>query len=62
LELKLKDRHLDMTEVIEAEFQAVLDTLTEHELHDIYIQKKWQKRWGQSIRAEGDYFKGGGGQ
>jgi hypothetical protein len=31
LEIKLKGRHFDTTEVIEAESQAVLNTLTEHD-------------------------------
>jgi hypothetical protein len=30
LKLKLKGHHFDITEVIEAEWQAVLNTLTEH--------------------------------
>jgi hypothetical protein len=32
LKLKLKGRHFYRTEVIEAEWQAVLNTLTEHDL------------------------------
>jgi hypothetical protein len=31
LKIKLKGRHFDTTEVIEAESQAVLNTLTEHD-------------------------------
>jgi hypothetical protein len=32
LKIKLKDRHFDTIEVIEAESQAMLNTLTEHNL------------------------------
>jgi hypothetical protein len=42
LKIKLKDRHFDTTEVIEAESQAVLNTLTEHDFQDAF--KKRQKR------------------
>jgi hypothetical protein len=49
LKIKLKDRHLD-TEVIEAETQVVLNTLTEHDFQDAF--KKWQKRWERFILAE----------
>jgi hypothetical protein len=44
----------------EAESQAVLNTLTEHNFQDEF--KEWQKRWEQCIHAEEDYFKGDGGQ
>jgi hypothetical protein len=46
--------------VIEAESQAVLNILTEHDFQDAFTI--WQKRWERCIRAEGDYFKGDGGQ
>jgi hypothetical protein len=60
LRTKLKGRHFDTTEVIEAESQAVLNTLTEHDFQDAF--KKWQTRWERCICAEGDCFKGDGGQ
>jgi hypothetical protein len=41
LKIKLKDRHLDWIEVIGAESQAVLNTLTELGFQDAF--KKWQK-------------------
>jgi hypothetical protein len=47
LKIKLKDRHFDTTEVIEAESQAVLNTLTEHDFQDAF--KKWQKLWERCI-------------
>jgi hypothetical protein len=38
----------------------VLNTFTEHDFQDAFT--KWQKRWEQWIRAEGDYFQVYGGQ
>jgi hypothetical protein len=52
----LKGRHLDTNEVIEAELQEELNTLTDHDFLDAF--KKWQKSWERCIRAEGDYFEG----
>jgi hypothetical protein len=46
--------------VTEAESQVVLSTITEHGFQDAF--KKWQKRWKRCIRAEGNSFKGDGGQ
>jgi hypothetical protein len=43
LKIKLKARHFDTTEVIEAELQAVLNTLTEHDFQDAF--ETWQKCW-----------------
>jgi hypothetical protein len=60
LKIRLRGRHFDTTEVIEAESQAVLNIITEHDFQDEF--KKWQKRWKLRIRAEGDYFEGDGGQ
>jgi hypothetical protein len=59
LKLKLKGRHFDTNEVVEAGSQGVLNTLTEHDFQDAF--QKWQKRWERCIRAE-DYFEGDGGQ
>jgi hypothetical protein len=42
VKLKLKGRCFDTVEVIEAESQAVLNTLTEHDFQDAL--QKWQKR------------------
>jgi inactivated superfamily I helicase len=36
LKIKLKSRHFDTIEVIEAESQAVLNTLAEHDLQDAF--------------------------
>jgi hypothetical protein len=60
LKTNLKGHCLNTTEVIEAESQAVLNTLTEHNFQDAF--KKWQKRLEQCICMEGDYFEGDGGQ
>jgi hypothetical protein len=60
LKIKLKDRHFDTIEVIEAESQAVLNTLTKYDLQDAF--KEWQKRWERWMCAEGDYLEGNGGQ
>jgi hypothetical protein len=43
LKLKPKVRHFDTIEVIEAESQAVLNTLIKHDFQDAF--KKWQKCW-----------------
>jgi hypothetical protein len=58
--MKLKGRRFDTTEVMEAESQAVLNTLTEYDFQDAF--KKWQKLWEWCICVEGDYIKGDGGQ
>jgi hypothetical protein len=60
LTIKLKGRHFDTIEVMEAESQAVLNTLTERDSQVAF--KKWQKRWERCIRAERDYFERDGGQ
>jgi hypothetical protein len=52
--------HFDTVEVIEADSQAVLNTLTEHDFKDAF--KKWQKLWERCICKEGDCFEGDGGQ
>jgi hypothetical protein len=36
LKIKLKGRHFDTIEAIEAESQAVLNTLTEHDFQDAF--------------------------
>jgi hypothetical protein len=53
LKIKLKGRHLHTIEVMGAESQAVLDTLTEHDFQDAFKN-------GRS--AEEGYFEGDGGQ
>jgi hypothetical protein len=46
--------------VIEAESQAVLNSLTKHDFQD--ASKKWRKRWERCTRVEESYFEGDGGQ
>jgi hypothetical protein len=60
LKIKLKGRQFDTIEMIEAELQAVLITLTEYDFQDEL--KKWQRVWERCIRVEGDCFEGNGGQ
>jgi hypothetical protein len=43
LKSELKGRHFDTVEVNEAELQALLNTLTEHDFEDAF--KKMQKHW-----------------
>jgi hypothetical protein len=56
LKIKVKGRHFFTIEVIEAESQAVLNTLREHVSQDAF--KQWQKRWERFVRAERDCFEG----
>jgi hypothetical protein len=60
LKIKMKCHHFDATEVMEAESQAVLNTLAKHDYKDAF--RKQQKCWEWCIHAEGDYFEGVGGQ
>jgi hypothetical protein len=60
LKIKLKGCHFDTTGAIEAESQAVLNTLREHDLQDAF--RKWQKCWERCICAEVDFFGGDGCQ
>jgi hypothetical protein len=41
--------------VIEAESQAVLNTLTEKDFHGAF-KKKWQKLWERCIALKGDWW------
>jgi hypothetical protein len=59
LKINLKGRHFGTIEASEAEWQAVLNTLTEHDFQNAF--KKLQRRWEQYIRAKGDFFVGDGG-
>jgi RNA binding exosome subunit len=59
-ENKTEGHHFDTIEVIEAELQAVLNSLTELDFHDEL--KKLAEALGRCLSAEGDYFEGVGGQ
>jgi hypothetical protein len=54
LKIKLKSSRFDTIDVIEAESQVMLNTITEHNFHNAF--KKWQECWEQRICAEGNYF------
>jgi hypothetical protein len=59
LKTKLKGRHFDTAEVMEAEPQAVLNSLTEHGFQDAF---RHGRGWERCIGAEGDCFESEGGQ
>jgi hypothetical protein len=46
--------HFDTNEMTEAEWQAVLNTLTEHDFQDAY--RIWHNRWERCIITERDYL------
>jgi hypothetical protein len=54
LKIKLKGRHFGTTEVMEAESQAVMNTLTEQDFQDAFTKR--QKRWERCTCAERDYL------
>jgi hypothetical protein len=56
LNIELKGSHFDTVEMKEAESQAVLKTLMEHDFQNAF--NKWQKHWVLGISAEGNYFEG----
>jgi hypothetical protein len=60
LKIKLKGRHFDTAEVMEAESQAVLSTLTERDFQDAL--KNGRSPENGAHGAEGDYLEGDGGQ
>jgi hypothetical protein len=55
----VKGHHFDTTEVIGAELQEVLNTITKHDFQDAF--KDWQGCW-ELIHMEWDYFEVNGGQ
>jgi hypothetical protein len=59
LKIQLKGRHFDTAEVMEAEPQAVLNSLTEHGFQDAL---RHGRGWEGCIGTEGDCFEGEGGQ
>jgi hypothetical protein len=56
LKIKLKGRHFDRIEVMEAGLQAVLNTLTEHDFHDAF--KKMAEMLG-TVHTRGRGLLGG---
>jgi len=60
MKLKLKGRRFVTTEEIQAEWQRVLDTLTEKDFQEAF--QKWRRRWDRCLHAGGNYFEGDGGR
>ena len=59
LKMKLKGRRFQTMEEIQAELQAVLNTLRENDFQECF--KNWQRRWDRCQASEGDYFEGDAG-
>jgi len=59
IKIKLKGRRFQTLEEIQAESQAVLNTLRENDFQECF--KKWQHRWVCCQASEGDYFEGDAG-
>jgi hypothetical protein len=57
MKLRLKGRHFDTIEEIQAESQ-VLNTLTLENFQG--CMESWKKRWDRCIHAQGAYFEDGG--
>ena len=58
LKMKLKGRRFQ-TEEIQAESQAVLNTLRENDFQESF--KNWQRRWDRCQASERHYFEGNAG-
>ena len=59
LKMKLKGRIFQTLKEIQAESQAVLNTLRENDFQECF--KNWQHRWDRCQASEGDYFEGDAG-
>ena len=59
IKLWLKGRHFVSIEEIQPESQKALNMLTQANFNDCF--QKWQNRWDRCMQAQGDYFKGDGG-
>jgi len=59
LKMKLKGRKFQTLEEIQAESQAVLNTLRVKVFQECF--KSWQRRWDRCQASEGDYFEGDAG-
>jgi len=57
--MELKGRRFQTVEEIQAESQAVLNTLRENDFQECL--KNWQRRWDRCQASEGDYFEGDAG-
>jgi hypothetical protein len=56
LKMKLKGRRFQTVEKIQAESQAVLNTLGENDFQECF--KNWQRHWDRCQASEGNHFKG----
>jgi len=59
LKMKLKGRRFQTVEEIQAETQAVLNTLRENDFQECF--KTWQSGWDLCQASEGDYFESDAG-
>jgi len=59
LKMKLKGQRFQTVEEIQAESQAVLNTLRKNDFQAYF--KNWQRRWDHCQVQEGDYFEGHAG-
>ena len=57
--MKLNGRIFQTLEEIQAESQAVLNTLRESDFQECF--KNWKRRWDPCQASEGDYFEGDAG-
>jgi len=59
LKMKLKGQRFQTLGEIQAELQAVLNTLRDNDFQECF--KNWQRCWDHSQASEGDYFEGNAG-
>ena len=59
LKMKLRGRRFQTLEEIQAESQAVLNTLRENDFQECF--KNWQRRWDRCQASERHYFEGNAG-
>jgi hypothetical protein len=60
MKLKLKGRRFDTIEQIQAEWQRVLDSLTEKGFQEA-VQRR-RRLWDRCVHAGGNYIEGDGGR
>jgi hypothetical protein len=60
MKLKLKGQRYDSSEQIQIKSQNVMKKLTQNDFQKCFLSRK--SRWNRCISAEGDYFKGNGGE
>jgi hypothetical protein len=60
MKLKLKGRRFDTIEQIQAEWQTVLDSVTERDFQEAF--QKWGRWWDRCVHAGGNCFEGDDGR